>query len=324
MHPGRRAVILASIAMALSITPSIAQDWPAKPLRMIVPFPPGGGTDIISRVIANKLGEALKQPIIVENKPGAGGNIGIDLTAKANPDGYTIVMGQTSNLAINATLYAKLPYDPIKDLAPIALVADAPLALVVRAESPFKTLADVIAAAKAKPGEITFASPGNGTVAHLTGELMQNAAGIKLLHVPYKGSAPALTDLLGGTIDLFMASVPTSLGQIKGGKIRALAVSSAKRAPNLPDVPTIGEAGLPGFDATTWWGVLAPTGTPAPIIARLNADLNAALATPEVREKIALEGGGAMGGSAATFAATLKSDLDRWSVIVKASGAKVD
>ena len=252
------------------------------------------------------------------------GNIGIDLTAKAAPDGYTIVMGQTSNLAINATLYAKLPYDPIKDLAPVALVADAPLALVVRAESPFKTLADVLAAARAKPGELTFASPGNGTVAHLTGELMQKTAAIKLLHVPYKGSSPALTDLLGGTIDLFMASVPTSLGQIKGGKIRALAVSSAKRAPNLPDVPTIGEAGLPGFDATTWWGVLAPAGTPGTIVARLNATINAALATPEVREKIALEGGGAMGGSAEAFASVLKSDLDRWSEIVKSSGATVD
>ena len=323
MIPSRRAII-AAITLALFVTPSIAQDWPSKPVRMIVPFPPGGGTDIISRVIANKLGEALKQPIIVENRPGAGGNIGIDLTAKAAPDGYTIVMGQTSNLAINATLYAKLPYDPIKDLAPVALVADAPLALVVRAESPFKTLADVLAAARAKPGELTFASPGNGTVAHLTGELMQKTAAIKLLHVPYKGSSPALTDLLGGTIDLFMASVPTSLGQIKGGKIRALAVSSAKRAPNLPDVPTIGEAGLPGFDATTWWGVLAPAGTPGTIVARLNATINAALATPEVREKIALEGGGAMGGSAEAFASVLKSDLDRWSEIVKSSGATVD
>ncbi len=318
------AMLLTLAALMLAPMQSMAQDWPSKPIRMIVPFPPGGGTDIISRVIANKLAESLKQPIIVENKPGAGGNIGVDQTAKAAPDGYTIVMGQTSNLAINATLYAKLPYDPIKDLAPIALVADAPVALVVRAESPFKTLGDVLAAARAKPGELTFASPGNGTVAHLTGELMQKSATIKFLHVPYKGSAPALTDLLGGTIDLFMASVPTSLGQIKGGKIRALAVSSAKRSPNLPDVPTISEAGLPGFDATTWWGVLAPAGTPAAIVARLNSELNAALATTEVREKIALEGGGAMGGSVETFARVLKADLDRWSVIVKESGAKVD
>ncbi len=323
MLVGRRALLLGSL-IGFFATPALAQDWPTKPIRMIVPFPPGGGTDIISRVIANKLGESLKQVIVVENKPGAGGNIGIDLTAKASPDGYTIVMGQTSNLAINATLYPKLPYDPVKDLVPVALVADAPLALVVRANSPFRTLGDALAAARAKPGELSFASPGNGTVAHLTGELMQKAAAIKLLHVPYKGSAPALTDLLGGQIDLFMASVPTALGQIKGGKIRALAVSSAKRAPNLPDVPTIGEAGLQGFDATTWWGILAPAGTPPAIIARLNKDINAALATPEVREKIAIEGGGALGGDTETFARILKSDLDRWSEIVKSSGAKVD
>lgn len=313
--------VLTSLAM---VAPSHAQEWPSKAIKLIVPFPPGGGTDIIGRVLGNRLSESLKQPIIVENKPGAGGNIGVDLAAKSAPDGYTIVLGQTSNLAINPSLYSKLPYDPLKDLSPVTLVADAPLALVVSADSTIKSLAELIEAAKSKPEAVTFGSPGNGTVAHLTGELLQKAAGVKMLHVPYKGSAPALTDLMGGRIDAFMSSVPTALSQIKGGKLRALAVSSAKRSPALPDVPTMQEAGLKGFDATTWFGILVPAGTSKPIIEKLSNAINAALKSPDVAEKIALEGGAPIGGTTEQFATLLKSEITTWSVVVKDSGAKID
>lgn len=301
-----------------------AQEWPSKPIKLIVPFPAGGGTDIIGRVVGNKLSELLKQPVIVENKPGAGGNLGVDAAAKSAPDGYTLVLGQTSNLAINPSLYKSLPYDPVKDLIPVALLADAPLVLVVAQDSPFKTLADVLAAAKAKPDSLTFASPGSGTVAHLSGEILQAAAGVKFSHIPYKGSAQALQDLIGGRIDIFMSSVPTALSQIKGGKLRAIAVSAPARSPALPDIPTMTEAGVKGVEATTWFGILVPAKTEAKIVERLNKDLNIALQAPEVREKIAAEGGGPIGGSAEKFADLLKADLPMWAKVVKASGATVD
>jgi tripartite-type tricarboxylate transporter receptor subunit TctC len=233
-------------------------------------------------------------------------------------------MGQTSNLAINPTLFPKLPYDPIKDLTPVALVASAPLVLVVAASSPFKSLADVVAAAKAKPGDVTFASPGNGTVAHLTGELFQTAAGVKFQHIPYKGSSQALTDLMGGQVQIFMSSVPTALSQIKGGKLRAIAVTGAKRTAELPKVPTIAESGYKGFDATTWFGLLVPAKTPPEIVKRLNDEVNKVLKDPDVRAKLASEGGEVLGGSPEQFASLLKADIGRWGKVVKDSGAKVD
>jgi tripartite-type tricarboxylate transporter receptor subunit TctC len=300
------------------------KDWPTRSIRLNVPFTPGGGTDLLSRVLANRLSETLKQPVLVENRPGAGGNIGVDVTTKAAPDGYTLVMGQTSNLSINPTLYTNLPYDPVRDLVPVALVADSPVVLVVAADRQYQSLGDIIAAARASPGQLSFASPGNGTVAHLVGELLQGTADVKMQHIPYKGAAMALPDLIGGRVDLFLASVPSVLGQIKGGKLRAIAVTSLTRSPSLPTVPTVAESGFPGFDATTWFGILAPAKTPGAIVAKLNAEINAALKHPEVAEKISSEGGGALGGTAAHFAAVLKSDLVRWGAIVKASGAKVD
>jgi tripartite-type tricarboxylate transporter receptor subunit TctC len=315
------------LAISLSSVAFLAfaqQAYPSKPIRLVVPFPPGGGTDIMARVVANKLTQTLKWVIIIDNRPGAGGNIGVDLVAKAPADGYTIVMGQTSNLAVNPTLYAKMPYDSVKDLSPILAVADAPLVLVVASTSPFKTLADVVAAAKVKPGMVTLGTPGNGTVAHLTGELFQKAADIKLQHVPYKGSSQAITDLLGGSIQVFMASVPTAISQIKGGGMRALAVTSQKRSDDLPAVPTINESGYKGFDARTWFGLLAPAGTPAPIIARLNAEINKVLKMPEVRDKIRVEGGDVMGGAPEQFAAMIKAEIPRWGIVVKESGAKID
>ena len=317
--------ILAAIVAAAFVQLAAAQDYPGtKPIRLIVPFPAGGGTDIFARVIANKLTENVKWVVVVDNKPGAGGNIGIDAVAKSPPDGYTIGLGQTSNLAINPTLYPKLPYDSLKDFVPIVLVADAPLVLVVPAGSPYKTLAELVAAAKKKPGDISLGSPGNGTVAHLTGELLQTAAGIKLQHIPYKGSAQAMTDLIGGQVQVYMSSVPTALSHIKGGKLRPIAVTSTKRVPALPDVPTISEAGYKGFDANTWFGLVAPKGTPPAIVDKINAEVNKVLKSPDVREKFAAEGGGPMGGTSAEFAALLKTDHAKWGKVVKDSGVKLD
>jgi tripartite-type tricarboxylate transporter receptor subunit TctC len=316
---------LAAIAAATIVPFAAAQDYPgSKPIRLIVPFPAGGGTDIFARVIGNKLTESLKWVVIIDNKPGAGGNLGIDAVAKAPPDGYTLGLGQTSNLAINPTLYPKLPYDSLKDLVPIVLVADAPLVLVVPASSPYKTLGELIEAAKKKPGDITFGSPGNGTVAHLTGELLQSAAGVKFQHIPYKGSAQAITDLIGGQVQSYMSSVPTALSHIKAGKLRPLAVSSTKRAATLPDVPTIAEAGYKGFDANTWFGLVAPKGTPPAIVEKINAEVNKVLKSTDVREKFAAEGGGALGGSSQEFAALLKADYAKWGKVVKDSGVKLD
>ena len=312
----------AALALALLVSAAAAQDYPAKPIKLIVPFPPGGGTDIAARTLTGKLAESAKWTFVVENKPGAGGNLGVEQAVRSPADGYTLVIGQTSNLAINPALYAKLPYDPLRDLSPIALVVSAPVVLVVAAESKARSLADLIATAKR--GTVTYASPGNGTVSHLAGELLQRAARVKLTHVPYKGAAQALTDTLGGQVDSFMSSVPSALGHIKSGRLRALAVTSAKRSSGLPDTPTIAESGYPGFEASTWYGMLAPAGTPATVVARLNAEVNRALAAKDVRERLAGEGGEVLGGSPAQFAAFLTTEHAKWGRLVRESGAKVD
>lgn len=321
----RTALVLAAAAAASAFSTGVlAQPYPAKPIRVIVPFPPGGGTDIIARETTQKVAGATGWTFVIENKPGAGGNLGVDSVAKAPPDGYTLVLGQTSNMAINPTLYARMPYDAVKDLAPIVLVANAPLVMVTSATSPFKTLADAVNAAKAKPGEINFASPGNGTVAHLTSELFQKAASVKTQHVPYKGASQALTDVISGNVELYMSSVPTLLGQIKQGKLRALAVTSAKRVDDLPSVPTINESGYKGFDAVTWFGFLAPAGTPKDVIARLNAEFNKALQQADLRKKLGDEGADPAGGTPEQFALLIKEDGVRWGKVVRDSGAKVD
>ena len=318
-----RRAALALIASALSAG-AFAQAWPAKPIRIVVPFPPGGGTDIIARETSQRVAKATGWTFVIDNKPGAGGNLGVDSVAKSPADGYTIVLGQSSNLAINPTLYSKLPYDPQKDLAPIVLVANAPLVMVTGMNTPYKSLADVVTAAKAKPGQLNFASPGNGTVAHLTSELFQKAAGVKTQHVPYKGAAQALTDVISGTVDLYMSSVPTLLGQIKQGKLRPLAVSSAKRVDDLPGVPTINESGYRGFDAVTWFGLLAPAGTPKEVIVRLNTEFNKTLKDPELIKRLGDEGADAAGGTPEQFAALIRDEIPRWGKVVKDSGAKVD
>ncbi len=259
---------VAAVVLSLAAFAAAAQEYPTKPIKLIVPFPPAGGTDIMSRVVAQKLTDMNKWTVVVDNRPGAGGNIGVDAAAKSPADGYTLVMGQTSNLAINATLYKDLPYDPMKDLVPVALVGEGPIAIAVRADSPLKSLADLVAAARAKPGAVTMASPGSGTVAHLSGVRLMQAANVKFEHIPYKGASAAIPDLLGGNVDFYMSSVPSIQSQAAAGRVRVLAVTSRRRSPIFPDVPTVGET-YQGFEAVTWFGILAPRGTPAPIVARL-------------------------------------------------------
>jgi tripartite-type tricarboxylate transporter receptor subunit TctC len=316
----------ASLAIALTflVTAAAAQGYPAKPIKLIVPFPPGGGTDISARTVASALADGGRWAFVVENKPGAGGNLGVEQAVKSTADGYTVVIGQTSNLAINPALYAKLPYDPLKDLSPVVLLVSAPVVLVVTANSKYRSLADLIAAAKNDAGAVTYASPGNGTVSHLAGELLQRAAGVKLSHVPYKGAAQALADTLGGQVQSFMSSVPSALSNIKSARLRAIAVTSARRSPELPEVPTIAESGYPGFEANTWYGLLVPAGTPAAVIVLLNAEVNRALAMPQVRGRLASEGGEPLGGSPERFAAFLAAEHAKWGRVVRESGARVD
>ena len=260
----------------------------------------------------------------MDNRPGAGGNLGVDAASKADPDGYTLVMGQTSNLAINPTLYKKLPYDPLKDLVPVALVSSSPIVMAVPVNSRFNTFADVVAASKSKPDTVTLGYSGNGTVAHLAGEQAQKAAGIQLRHIPYKGAAQAMTDLVGGQIDLYMSSVPTLLGQVRNGKLKVIAITSAKRSAQLPDVPTLAESGYKGFEAVTWFGVLAPANTPAAIVAQLNKAINQALKQPDVADKLQSEGGEILGGTPEQFSTLLRAEVPRWAKIVKESGATLD
>lgn len=312
------------LALLLASGAASAQAFPSRPIKLIVPFPAGGGTDIIAREVANKVSTTQGWTIVVENKPGSGGNLGVDAAAKAPPDGYTLVLGQTSNLAINPTLYAKLPYNPEKDLTPVGLVASAPLVLVVAANSPYKTLADVVAAAKAKPQALNYASSGSGTVAHLATEQFQKIAGVQFTHVPYKGAAQGATDLVGGQIEMYMSSVPTLIGHIKNGKMRPIVVTSRKRTTDLPDAPTVDESGYKGFEAATWFGVAGPAGLPKDVVAKLNAAFNKALQDPEVKHKLASQGAEVKGSTPEEFGAYIREETVRWGKVVKESGAKVD
>lgn len=301
-----------------------AQNYPTRPIKLVVPFPPGGGTDLVSRELAASLTQATGWSIVVENRPGAGGNLGVDTAAKSAPDGYTLVMGQTSNLAINPTLFTKLPYDPLRDLAPIVQIGSAPIVLVVPANSPYQNLGDLIKDAKSRPGLLNYASSGNGTVAHLAAERLQQVADIKVQHIPYKGFNLAFGDLIAGQVQLFMSSVPTVIGQIRSGKLRALAVTSLQRSEELPDTPTIAESGFPGFEAITWFGVLAPAATPQPILNQLNKEINQAISTNAFKAKMKSEGAVVYGGSSERFTELLKKDLAMWGQVVKTSGARID
>jgi tripartite-type tricarboxylate transporter receptor subunit TctC len=303
---------------------AFAQSYPSRPIRLVVPFPAGGTTDILAREAAQKLTEALGQAVVVDNRPGAAGNIGSDLVAKSAPDGYTLLMGTVGTHAINPSLYSKMPYDHVKDFAPVVLVAGVPNVLVVNPTLPVNSVADLIKLAKDKPGQINFASSGSGTSIHLSGELFKTMAGVDMTHVPYKGSSPALTDLIGGQVQIMFDNLPSALPQIKGGRLRAIAVTSLKRAPVLPDIPTINESGLPGFEASSWFGVLAPAGTPAAIVARINTEVNKWLQSADAREKLLGQGAEAAGGSPEQFANHIRAESAKWAKVVKASGAKVD
>jgi tripartite-type tricarboxylate transporter receptor subunit TctC len=312
----------AVLALCFWSSLTCAQTYPDKPIRFIVPSPPGGGTDVLARLLGSKLGELLNWHLIIDNRAGAGGNLGLDLAAKAAPDGYTIVMGESSNLAINPYLYKKLPLDPAKDVLPVALVGTVPLVLVVSSAQPFESLAALIAASKKK--QLTFASSGNGTVGHLVGETWQRALGVDMVHVPYKGAGPVMTDLAGGQVDLHFASLPAALPLIASGKLRALAVTSVQRLPSLPDVPTLIESGFPDFDYYVFYGVLVPAGTPRAIASRLNAEIDRALETADMKASLAQRGVDVRTGTPEQFDAFLSSERNKWARAVKESGATVD
>ena len=317
----------AMLALALSAGTAgagLAQDYPNKPIRYIVPFAPGGMTDILGRVFGQKLSEAWGQQVIVDNRPGAAGGIGSDIAAKSKPDGYTILGGTISSHAINVWLYSKLPYDPVRDFAPITLYVSLPNMLVVHPSLPVRSVRDLIALAKTKPKELTFASAGSGTSQHLSGELFNVMAGVELLHVPYKGSGPGLADLVGGQVMMFFDNITTSLPLAKAGKIRPIAVTTAKRASVMPELPTIAESGLPGFDVSSWQGVFAPAATPKEIVVKLNAEIRRILALPDVRERLTQLGADPAGNTPEQFAAYIKGEIAKWGPIVKASGARVD
>ncbi len=299
-------------------------DYPAKPIRFIVPFPAGGGTDIIARHLGNKMNDIPGWRMVIDNIAGAGGNIGVGVASKSPPDGLTLVIGQTSNLAIAPALYGKIPYDPIKDFTPVTLVTSVPVTFMVAADSPYKTLADLVKAAKAKPGEITFATSGNGTVAHLATEMFKRTAGVDMLHIPYKGAASAFPDLIGGRVHVFVSSLETGIPQIKSKTVRALAVASMTRAKSVPEVPTFHESGYKNFEALTWFGVLVPAGTPDAIVARLSTEITKILKMPDVQEKFSTTSGGEIKTGSKEFSALLKTELVKWTKVVKESGAKLD
>ncbi|MCU0806254.1 MAG: tripartite tricarboxylate transporter substrate binding protein [Burkholderiales bacterium] len=314
--------------MALACASAIGADapaaFPAKPVRLVVPFPPGGSTDIIARVIGQKLSDSLGQQVIVENKPGAGGNIGVEMVARAPADGYTLVMGHVGTFGSNPALYKRLPYDPVKDFAPVTLVAMVPNLLVVQPALPVRSTQELIALARAKPGQLTYGSGGNGSAAHLAAEYFKALAGVDIQHVPYKGTAPALTDLLGGQISMQITGAPPLLPYVKSGKVRVLATASAQRLKILPDVPTIAESGVPGYAATQWYGILAPAATPKPIVEKLNREIVKAINSPDVRARLEAEGAEPVGNTPAAFAAFIRSELALWAKVVKDSGATID
>ena len=306
-----------------SLTP-VAWAQFTRPVRLVVPFTPGGSTDILARALAPKLAAALGQQVIVDNKPGAGGSLGAAEVANAQADGHTLLMGHIGTLAVNPAIYPKLGYEPLKSFAPVAWVARVPNVLVVPAASPTQTFAEFIALARARPGRLSYSSGGNGSAAHITFEYLKLRAGLFMLHIPYRGTAPSLTDLIAGQIDASFTGAPTVLQHIKSGRLRALAVSSTQRLAALPEVPTVAEGGFPGFEADQWYGVVAPAGTPAALVARLNAEINKALALPDVARQLAMEGALPMPGTPKAFTELITREIPRWAEVVRAGKVTAD
>jgi tripartite-type tricarboxylate transporter receptor subunit TctC len=317
------ACCLSALALAAHAE-SPAQTYPARPVRWIVPFAPSGPTDIMSRAVAEKLSQSLGQPFVVDNRPGAGGNIGAEVVAKSAPDGYTLMIGHVGTHAINSALYAKVAFDPVRDFTPITLIATLPLALVVNPSLPVKNAKELIAYAKSHPGQLNFASAGNGGPTHLTGELLKFSAGIDIVHVPYKGNAAALTDLVAGRVQMMFSNMLTAMPHVRAGKLRAIALSSPKRSPQVPDLPTIAESGVPGFSAVPWYGVLGPAGLPGPILTKLNSEIGRALASPDMQQRFVAQGVDLQASTPEQFAALIKTELVKWRKVVRDAGAKVD
>jgi tripartite-type tricarboxylate transporter receptor subunit TctC len=317
-------VLVAAMLVAAGTPALQAQDYPAKPIRLIIPYTPGGTADMLARTMGQKMAASLGQQIIIDNRPGAGGNIGADLAAKAASDGYTILMGTVATHAINPNLYPTMPYDADKDFAPIVLIATLPNLLVVNPSVPAKNVQELVALAKAKPGELAFASAGNGTSQHLSGELFKKMTGVDMIHIPYKGSAPAVSDLIGGQVQLMFDNIPSSLPQVRAGKLRALAVTGPKRSPVLPDLPTLSEAGLPGFSITSWFALFAPAGTPSKILLRLNKEAGKAIASQDLRQQWLAQGIEPAGGTAEQLAEFRRIEAPKWAKIVRDTGARVE
>ncbi len=315
-----RRAMLASAAL-VSVVPALRAQS-GKPMRLIVPFTPGGSTDILARALAPKLQQALGVNVVIDNKPGAGGSLGAAEAAKAAPDGNTLLMGHIGTLGVNPSIYPNLAYDPIKSFAPVAWVARVPNVLVVNANSPIKTLQDLVAAAKARPGQLTYSSGGNGSAAHITFESLKLSTKIFMLHIPYRGTAPSITDLIAGQVDATFTGAPAVLPHVRSGRLRALAVSSKTRIAVLPDVPTVAESGYRGFEADQWYGLVAPAGTPADVVARLNAEVNRALALPDVAQQLAVEGAEPMPSTPKAFGDLIAREIPRWREVVKAGNVK--
>ena len=323
MHTTARR-LLAALVFSTTACAALAQApaWPTKPIRMVIPFPPGGFSDVFGRILGEKFGTAFGQSVVVENRPGAGGNIGADIVAKSPGDGYTLVMGTVGTHAINATLFTRLPYDPVKDFAPVAFVVEAEGLLVAHPSIPAKTVPELVALAKGRP--LTYGSAGAGTTGHLAGELFKTLAKVDITHVPYKGNVPAITDLLAGQTSMVFATLPTVLPHVKAGKLNAIAVLGTSRSTALPDVPTVAQAGIAGFDVNNWTGLFAAAGTPAPVVARMNAEVQKAMRLPEIQSRLANEGLRFVPMSADEFGSFVKAEVARWAPVVKASGAKAD
>ena len=307
------------------LPPSLyAQAYPQKPIRLIVPFPPGGGNDIMARTIGQKLTESTGQAVVIDNRGGAGGNIGAETAARAVADGYTLFLGGVGSHGTNPGLQAKLPYDPIKDFAPITMIAAAPLLVVVHPSLPVKTIGELIQYAKTRPGQINFASSGTGSIAHLAPEMLNSMAKISLTHIPYKGTAPALVDLLGGQVQVMMNSAVSMLPLVRNGKLRGIATTGARRLTTLPEMPTVAESGVTGYEAASWYGILAPAQTPRPVIDTLNREIVAIMRRPELRERLIADGAEPVGNTPEEFAAYIKRELPRWAAVIKAAGIRPD
>lgn len=314
----RLFAVLTGIALFAATLPSAhAQSWPSRGLRIVVPFAPGGSTDIFARLVGERLATALGQPVVIDNRPGAGGNIGADAVAKAPPDGYTLLMATTGVMAINKALYKNLSYDAEKDLKPVSYIASITNVLIVPADSPYMSLGDVIAAAKATPGKLSFASSGSGSSTHMSAELFRLLTGTELLHIPYKGSGQAMPDVISGRVSMMFENMPGAVGQIKAGKVRVLAVTGSQRTPSLPDVKTVAESGVSGYESLSWSGIAAPAATPPEVIARLNREISVILAHPEMRQKLAEQGAEAVGGTPESFEDHISRERQKWSKVVR-------